>query len=75
MLSGIKEIDMMILSYVDILDESYFKEILDDRFFWKLRLKNKLGFESNNIDYKSITKYLDNDETLEVNCHNLLPIP
>lgn len=66
-LTGIKELDMTILSYVDtcILNvlESHIKDILDDQNFWKLRLKNKLELTSNtNIDYRSVTEFLDNDK-------------
>lgn len=66
----IKDIDIMILSYVDSLDilSTYFKDIFDDQNFWKLRLENKLGFTSNNnIDYKLVVKILENEESIEEN--------
>lgn len=76
-LTTIKELDMIILSYLDLksLDNinSYFADIINDQNFWKLRLKNILGLKSvESIDYKSITQFLDNGQKIIENYYNLI---
>jgi len=71
----IKDIDIIILSYLDlnILKDielkSYFIDIFNDNYFWKLKLKNVLGITSidDNINYQEIYQFLDNDKSLKEN--------
>jgi len=74
-LTGNIDTDIILLSNIDNntlnqLDiNSYSKKILDDQNFWKKRLLKRLGLSSNNktLDYKFITKFLDNGKSFEEN--------
>src|SRR5687767_11195543 len=71
LLSGIKEIDKIILSHVDSQTFShicdYFIKMLEEASFWRLRLYNKFNIKSinTNINYKAIVDLLDNNITLD----------
>jgi hypothetical protein len=68
--TGYVDIDMMILSLADrkifsnMIINKYMKSIIEQNFFWKLRLENYLKLDSKSAtDYKSITQFLDNDRS------------
>lgn len=62
MLTNIYDVDALILSYVEDLNNipknEYFDNILNDQNFWKIRLHHEYT-HINTIDYKSVVQLLD----------------
>lgn len=56
-------------SYSNTIVNRQTQKISNDQLFWKQRLAVRLGLYSDdpNLDYKSITKFLDNGKTFEEN--------
>lgn len=79
-LTGNYDIDKLLLQTIDskelnnLVINNYMIKILDDQNFWKERLQKRLGLKSNikNIDYKLITKFLDNGKSFEENYQEAL---
>lgn len=69
----IKDVIFEICGYLDTRSLSNmninkcFVKLLDDQEFWKFRLKSRLHLIStdSNIDYKLITKFIDNNKSLD----------
>lgn len=71
-LTGHSDVDLVLLQTIDNLNNveinDYTRKILDDQEFWKRRLYQRLGLVTENpIDYKFVTKFLDNGKTFEEN--------
>jgi|SRR5579862_1317515 len=72
---GIFDVDCIILQYVDIktlhnlLINKYVLSILETQNFWKFRLYRQLGltYNNHNLDYKFVTKFLENGKSLNKN--------
>lgn len=73
--TGNVDVDKLILLNLDstainnVIVNKYIVNILSDNNFWRTRLEQKLGLTSDNpnLDYKFITKYLDNKKSPEYN--------
>lgn len=70
------DVDTIILSFVDkeiLISLStvnhYFAYIIKNKYFWKLRMENKLALKSNNTDFRFITNILDNNKSFSDNLY------
>jgi len=73
-ITGIYDLDKILLQTIDPEELSnlpvndYIRKILDNQNFWKERLRVRLGLTTNtDVDYKHITKLLDNGKSFEEN--------
>jgi len=73
-ITGIYDVDKILLQAINpeelsnLTVNDYTKIILNDQNFWKERLKVRLGLTTNRkVDYKHITKLLDNGKSFEEN--------
>jgi hypothetical protein len=73
-ITGIYDLDKLLLQTIDneelnnLAVNDYTKKILNDQNFWKERLRKRLGLTTNKkVDYKFITKTLDNGKSFEEN--------
>ena len=73
-ITGIYDLDKILLQTIDneelnnLTVNDYTKKILNDPNFWKERLRRRLGLTTNEkVDYKFITKFLDNGKSFEEN--------
>jgi hypothetical protein len=78
-ITGIYDLDKILLQTIDSEElnnlalNDYTRKILNDQNFWKERLQKRLGLTTNkNIDYKFITKFLDNGKSFEENYQSAL---
>ena len=78
-ITGIYDLDKILLLTIDPKELSnlsvndYTKKIINDQNFWKERLRVRLGLTTNtNVDYKHITKMLDNGKSFEENYQSAL---
>lgn len=74
LLTGNYDIDLLLLELMDnqslnnLEINNYARKILADQEFWKRRLSQRLGLTSKyKINYKYVTKFLDNGKTFEEN--------
>lgn len=73
-ITGIYDLDKILLQTIDneelnnLTVNDYTKKILNNQNFWKERLQKRLGLKTNKkLDFKFITKYLDNGKSFEEN--------
>lgn len=73
-ITGIYDLDKILLQTIDneelnnLTVNDYTKKILNDQNFWKERLQKRLGLKTNKkLDFKFITKFLDNGKSFEEN--------
>lgn len=79
-LVGNLDVDILLLEAIDnktlnsLEVNSYTQKILNSQDFWKKRLERRLGLFSDqkNLDYKFITKFLDNDKSFIKNYNDAL---
>ena len=80
-ITGVYDFDNVLLKVVEPKDldnlilNNYLETLLNDQKFWKDRLEKRLGLSSNKkLDFKFITKFLDNGKSFEENYQSALKL-
>ncbi len=73
------DIDTIILSFVDkeilyhLSVNKYLTNIIENPYFWRIRMENKIGLKTDNIiDFRCITNLFDNNQSLSENVRHVL---